>query len=134
MTEKPSYELKRLSQEQRQQLARSNLQYYARYLGYIDTAWFQDEWYELLQPQNDPAHFSPLPWHVRALKQFHLEAPRKHAKSECVSINYPSWLIGNLPEIRIGIISKTAPLAEQTVAAIRNRIENEKRYVDVFGD
>ena len=103
-------------------------------MGYVDTAWFQDEWYALLQPVNDPAHFSPLQWHIKALKQFHLEAPRKHAKSECVSINYPSWLIGNYPEIRIGIVSKTAPLAEQTVAAIRNRIENDQRYIDVFGD
>ena len=130
----PFYELKRLSQEKRQQLARSSLQYFARYMGYVDTAWFQDEWYNLLQPANDPAHFSPLPWHTKALKQFHLEAPRKHAKSECVSINYPSWLIGNYPEIRIGIVSKTAPLAEQTVAAIRNRIENDPRFISVFGD
>ncbi len=130
----PSYEPRKLSPEQRQQLARSSLQYYARYLGYADTAWFQDEWYNLLQPANDPAHFSPLPWHTRALKQLHIEAPRKHAKSECISINYPSWLIGNYPEIRIGIVSKTAPLAEQTVAAIKNRIENDPRYFSIFGD
>ena len=130
----PSYEPRKLSPEQRQQLAQSSLQYFARYLGYADTAWFQDEWYNLLQPMNDPAHFSPLPWHARALKQLHIEAPRKHAKSECISINYPSWLIGNYPEIRIGIVSKTAPLAEQTVAAIKNRIENDPRYFSIFGD
>jgi len=75
-----------------------------------------------------------LPCHPKAIKSFHLEAPRKHAKSECVGINYPSWLIGKFPEIRILIVSKTAPLAEATVAAIRNRIENDPRYISVFGD
>src|SRR5271157_2681752 len=120
-----SYELKKFSQEQRQQLARNDLQYFSRYIGYVNTAWFQDEWYNLLQSANNPEHFSPLPWHPKALKTFHLEAPRKHAKSECISINYLSWLIGNFPETRILIVSKTAPLAEATVAAIRNRLEND---------
>ncbi len=125
---------KRFLEEQRQQLARRRLRYFARYLGYNNTAWFHDEWYRLLEPMNDPSHFSPLPGHPLALKNFHLEAPRKHAKSECTSINYPSWLIGNYPEIRILIVSKTAELANQTVAAIKNRIENDPNYISVFGN
>lgn len=134
MTEKQSLTLKKLSPEQRKQFAKTNLQYYARYLGYLDTAYFQDEWYDLLQPQNDENHFSPLQWHPKAIKNFHLEAPRKHAKSECVAVNYPSWLIGNYPDIRILIVSKTSELAESTVAAIKSRIENDQRYINLFGD
>jgi predicted phage terminase large subunit-like protein len=87
-----------------------------------------------LQPENNQRHFSPLPWHPDAIKNFHLEAPRKHAKSECAAINYPSGLIGNYPEINILIVSKTGDLAEATVAAIKNRIENDQRYINVFGD
>lgn len=125
---------KRLSPERRQQLAKDNLAYFARYLGYTYTAPFHDDLYELLQPKNDLQHFSPLPWHTNSIKNFHLEAPRKHAKSECAAINYPSWLIGNYPEIHILIVSKTGELAEATVAAIKNRIENDKRYNTLFPD
>jgi predicted phage terminase large subunit-like protein len=126
--------LKNFSPEQRTQFAKSNLRYFASYLGYQNTAYFQDEWYNLLQPQNDPEHFSPLQWHPKALKKYHLEAPRKHAKSECTAINYPSWLIGNYPNIHILIVSKTSDLAEATVAAIKARIETDEKYHAVFGD
>jgi predicted phage terminase large subunit-like protein len=103
-------------------------------MGYQQTARFHDEIYSFLQPDNNPQHFSPLQWHPKAQKQFHLEAPRKHAKSECISINYVSWLIGNYPDIRILIVSKTADLAESTVAAIKRRIENDQKYNNIFGN
>jgi predicted phage terminase large subunit-like protein len=103
-------------------------------MGYQQTARFHDEIYFFLQPENNPEHFSPLQWHPKAQKQFHLEAPRKHAKSECISINYVSWLIGNYPDIRILIVSKTADLAESTVAAIKRRIESDQKYINIFGN
>jgi len=43
-------------------------------------------------------------------------------------------MIGNYPELRGLIVSKTADLAEATVATVRNRIENDQRYRDVFGN
>jgi len=79
-------------------------------------------------------HFSPLPQHPLAQKKFHIEAPRKHGKSECIAINYPSWLIGNHPNIHITIVSKTASLAEDSLGAIVQRIENDKNYREIFGD
>jgi hypothetical protein len=103
-------------------------------MGYQHTAPFHDEIYELLQPQNDKQHFSPLPEHTDAIKQFHLEAPRKHAKSECVAINYPSWIIGKYPELRGLVVSKTGDLAEATVAAVRERVEDDQKYIDCFGE
>jgi predicted phage terminase large subunit-like protein len=79
-------------------------------------------------------HFSPLPQHPLAQKAYHIEAPRKHGKSECLAINYPSWLIGNHPNIHITIVSKTASLAEDSLGAIVRRIETDKNYKEVFGD
>jgi len=72
---------------------RRSLEAYTAALGYMNAP-FHREWYRLLTPENSPDHFSPLRAHYLAMKQYHLEGPRKHAKSECVAINYPSWLIG----------------------------------------
>lgn len=132
--EKNSWTPKNFSPETRAAFAKQNLQYFARYMGYANTAAFQDEWYSLLQPIDSPEHFSPLKQHNKALKKYHIEAPRKHAKSECIAINYVSWLIGNYPDIRILIVSKTGDLAEATVSAVRQRLDYDKRYRNVFGD
>jgi len=99
-----------------------------------DNAPFHEKWYQFLQPANDPSHFSPLREHPLAQKKFHLEAPRKHGKSECVAIDYPSWLIGNYPNIHITIVSKTATLAEASLGAIVSRVENNEGYKEVFGN
>jgi predicted phage terminase large subunit-like protein len=43
-------------------------------------------------------------------------------------------MIGNYPELRGLIVSKTADLAEATVGTVRKRIESDPRYHDVFGN
>lgn len=117
--------------------AKASLEYYTEYLGYVNAP-FHREWYEFLQPQNDPRHFSPLREHPCAVKKYHQEAPRKHAKSECFSINYPAWLIGNKRDIKILIISETGTLASQASAAIKRRIEGQGaqgiKHQEIFGD
>jgi hypothetical protein len=45
-----------------------------------------------------------------------------------------SWLIGNFPDIHITIVSKSSELAEQTVNAIKTRMENDEKYIHVFGE
>lgn len=95
---------------------------------------FHQNWYKLLQPQNDPKHFSPYREHPLALKKFHLEGPRKHGKSQCVAINYPSWLIAVRPDIHITIVSKTATLAENSLGEIIQRIETDPKYYELFGN
>jgi len=126
--------LKNFSPELRRTLARGNLAYFARYLGYENTADFQDGWYEFLTPKNDPDHFSPIREHTKAQKKFCELGPSKHSKSECISINYLSWLIGKYPEIHILVVSKTDTLSGRTVAAIKRRIEYDERYKAVFGN
>lgn len=95
---------------------------------------FHERWYELLQPMNDPEHFSPLRKHLLAKKKFHLEGPRKHGKSQCIAINYPSWLIGKYPDIHITIVSKTATLAENSLSEIMTRAETDPKYLEIFGE
>jgi len=119
--------------ELRSDFARQNLEYFSRYFGYKN-ADFHSFWYKLLQPMNEPQHFSPLREHDLAMKRFHIEAPRKHGKSECIAINYPSWLIGNYPNIHITIVSKTASLTEATLSAIKRRVEHDPLYRHLFGD
>jgi len=105
--------------------ARQNLKVFSRYLGFKN-AGFHDTWYSLLQPMNNPLHFSPLREHPSALKKFHFEAPRKHGKSQCVAINYPAWLIGNYPDIHITIVSKTATLSEESLSEIIRLVEGSE--------
>lgn len=119
--------------DMRASFARQNLAYYSRYMGYKNAP-FHDRWYNLLQPANNPLHFSPLQEHPNALKRFHLEAPRKHGKSQCVAINYPAWLIGNNHDVHITIVSKTASLAQQSLGEIKAQIEHDSRYRELFGD
>lgn len=117
----------------REVLAQSDLQSFSEWMGYVNAP-FQEGWYCRLQPCDDAEHFSPLREHPHAFKLFHLEAPRKHAKSECVAVNYVSWMVGNYPDIHVTIVSKTATIAEATVAAIKMRMDEDVRYRAVFGD
>lgn len=112
---------------------RSNLLKFTQELGY-DNASFHENWYRFLQPENNPEHFSPLSNHPLAQKKYHIEAPRKHGKSESISINYVSWLIANYPNIHITIVSKTANLAESFLGAIIQRIETNPTYRNLFGN
>lgn len=113
--------------------ARRSLEAYTAALGYMNAP-FHKEWYRLLTPENSPDHFSPLRAHYLAMKQYHLEGPRKHAKSECVAINYPSWLIGREHDIHILIVSKTGTLSAESVSHIVNRLESDPAHLEVFGN
>lgn len=111
-----------------ERIAQNDLEFFTEYLGY-DNAPFHKNWYDFLQYD-----FSPLREHPNAIKKFHIEAPRGHAKTECVAINYPSWLIGKYPNININIVTKTADLAESESRTIKTRIESDKKYISIFGD
>jgi predicted phage terminase large subunit-like protein len=109
------------------------LEAFTKYLGY-NNAPFHNDWYTILQPENNLEHFSPLKFHPKALKKYHVEWPRGHAKTETTSINYVSWLVGNYSNIHINIVSKTASLAESILTALMTRFEVDEKYKDVFGE
>jgi predicted phage terminase large subunit-like protein len=113
---------------------RNDLKTFTELMGYNEqegrkNGKFQEEWYEFLQRK-----FSPLKEHPDWIKRFLLLWPRGHAKTECTSINYVSWLIGNYPDIHVNIVTKTASLAEEILTAIMTRIENDERYIEIFGE
>lgn len=63
-----------------------------------------------------------------------LLAPRGAAKSERVTINYPSWMIGRNHELRISIVSTPQDKAISFLSKIATRIEEDKFYRSVFGN
>lgn len=111
----------------REALARSDLEYFTEWMGYpYPNAQIHKDWYHFLQYEFSP---SPIP----GAKKYLILWPRGHAKTECTSINYPTWLIGNDPNIHINIVTKTASLAESILGAIKQRIETDQNYIRVFG-
>jgi len=103
-------------------MARSSLKFFTGELGYRN-ADFHDDLYDFLQYEFGPSN---------PTKKYLVLWPRKHGKSECIAINYISWLIGKYPDIHITLVSKTASLAEQSVLAVKTRIEHDPHYLTIF--
>jgi len=59
-------------------------------------------------------------------------APRSSAKTTCIGKKTPIWLLGNDPELRILIVSKTSTLAKTNVRAIKVQIESNPVIRGVF--
>ena len=62
-----------------------------------------------------------------------LLAPRFHAKSQCISINYALWQIYKNPNIRIMIVSANEEIAISFNRAIMNNLENNHKLIEKFG-
>src|SRR5438128_1635832 len=75
-------------------------------LGYIDKL-FHREWYD----------------YATAMLRFLLLAPRRHAKSTWLSINYVLWRIVKTPNIRILLVSNTDLQARAFVRVVKQLIE-----------
>lgn len=61
-------------------------------------------------------------------------APRGHAKSTCVTQNYPVWELYRNPNLRILIVSANQEIATGFVRAIMWQLENNNDLKDTFGD
>jgi predicted phage terminase large subunit-like protein len=83
-----------------------NISQLTEILGYTDKP-FHKEWYEF----------------AIAMSRFLLLAPRRHAKSTCLSINYILYRIVKNPNIRILLVSNTDLQARSFVRAIKQLIE-----------
>lgn len=66
-------------------------------------------------------------------RSIELEAARSSAKSERVTINYPLWMIGKNPNLRISIVSTPSEKAEKFLGKITTRIESDVTYQKIFG-
>jgi predicted phage terminase large subunit-like protein len=110
------------------QRAQNDLAIFTERLGY-ENAPFHLEWYDFLQHK-----FNPLRQHPDAVKQYLLLWPRGHAKTECTTINYVSWLVGKYPDIHVNIVTKTSSLSEEILTALMTRFESDERYREIFGE
>ena len=108
--------------------ARLSLIVFTEELGY-DNAPFHREWYSYLEKTFSPFKMYP----TREKRKIQLW-PRGHGKSECTTINYVSWLVGNYPDIHINIVTKTASLAENILLALMTRFEHDANYIRIFGE
>jgi hypothetical protein len=108
-------------------VARKSLLAFTEYMGYKNSDLHRD-WYNFLQYR-----FSPLKTDPDKFKQALGLLPRGHSKTEMTAVNYASWMIGNHPEIHIGLVSKGATLATDTATAVITRIESDKKFKAVFG-
>lgn len=61
-------------------------------------------------------------------------APRNHAKSTVISVQYPLWRIGNNPNIRIVICSASASISTSFLREIKGHLEQNEDYKRVFGN
>jgi predicted phage terminase large subunit-like protein len=60
-------------------------------------------------------------------------APRSHAKTTCLSINYPLWLIAGNPNVRIILASNTITQAQSFLRELTSHLEADKMFRAVFG-
>lgn len=80
--------------------------------------WFHEAWYNTIQ---DASVRSGL-----------IIAPRNSAKSTCWAKIAPLWLLGNNPNLRIVIVSRTSTLAQTNLAFIKMNIESNDHIREVF--
>lgn len=90
---------------------------FTRELGYINS-WHHKEWYFL-------AVYS-------GQQNILILGPRSHAKTECLSVNLPCWLLGRDRNVRVLIVSNTATQASSIIRQIRLRLEANQAYRKLF--
>ena len=99
--------------------AKDNLGYYAELIGF-PPSWHHSNWLNLLEDKSN--------------SKLVVLAPRNHAKSTDFSIIYPSWEIGNRPQVRIIIVSSAASQSQAFLRSIKYLIEDEPNYFNIFGN
>ena len=93
---------------------------------HLPNADFHNEIYDTLMYKTEAGK------RFKETRQLHVEAPRYHAKTTCVSVKYVLWRIGRNPNIRVVVISRTGALAQDINREVRRNIENNPWYAKVF--
>ena len=109
---------------------RENLLLFTEWMGYKNAP-FHETWYNFLQNK-----FSCLKKDINTPNKIHkfLQLwPRGHGKTTSI-INFLLWLIGNYPDIHIQIVSKTASQAESICMALMTIIEQDNKFIELFGE
>lgn len=62
-----------------------------------------------------------------------LMAPRFHAKSQCLTMNYPLWEIYRNPNVRVLIVSANEEIAKSFVRQIKMQLESNDKLIEDWG-
>ena len=98
--------------------AATDLAYFSEYCFGLKNKWFHEAWYNTIQDYG--------------IRSGLTIAPRNSAKSTCWAKIAPLWLLGNNPDLRIVIVSRTSTLAQTNLAFIKMNIESNDRVREVF--
>jgi len=60
--------------------------------------------------------------------------PRGHLKSTIVTVAYALWRLAQDPSLRILIANATAPMAEAFLRQVKNHMQYNKKFIELFGD
>lgn len=121
--------------------SRSSLGVFTEHILGFDNAPHHLDWYSVLENRlttpKEGDWESPL---VECDPETHknnlimLFAPRSHAKSTCITVNYTLHEIGKNPNLRILIVSSTSTLSEAFLREIKGQMTQNVKYRRVFGD
>lgn len=96
------------------------------------------EWFNILQDKMtcDPNGDwdSPLIEKDHYNRLIALLAPRSHSKSTTFTVNYPLWILGKNPNIRILLVSASASQSVSFLREIKGHIERNTDYQRLFGN
>ena len=100
------------------QLARERLGYYGYYVHGLKPA--RHHWQRISELMNE------------SRKRLLIICPPGHAKSTWISQIWPCWYIGRHPEQNVAIVSNTSSQAELFLGVVKDTIEMNPRYREVF--
>lgn len=119
--------LQRLHDEMQVRLARKSLKYFSTYCFQETNEEHHNRWFDELQfGKRDP--FGNWYYPSRQLRL----APRGSGKSTCVAKKAPIWILGNNPNVRLLIVTKTGTLARTINRSIRRSVEGNEKISRVF--
>jgi len=98
--------------------ASTDLAYFSEHCFGLKNKGFHDSWYMTIQDYR--------------IRSGLIIAPRNSAKSTCWAKIAPLWLLGNNPDLRIVIVSRTSTLAQTNLAFIKMNIESNDCVREVF--
>lgn len=122
--------------------ARQDLGWFAEHAFDFKNGRHHEEWYALLSnravqvgdPDNPKVRFLGEKEPDANNDWIMIEAPREHAKSSAITVNYSLHEIGNDPNVRIVIASNAQDTSDGFVRSISTIIEQSDDYKRIFGN
>ena len=126
MTSTASDTMKRLIKLKRIKLKRDAPERFASFLGYANPK-YRAEWFHILIADYCQKLYSG------EIKNLMVFMPPQHGKSEIISRNFPAWVLGKNPDLKIAGCSYSLDLASQFSRSIQRTIDS-KEYQAIFPD